>query len=130
MTKDTGMDIVLTPVYAAAITALFIGLSVRVIVYRRGNRVSLGDAGSPELLARIRAQGNCAEYAPLGLLLLLIADLSGTPPVALHISGLLLVVGRLAHAYALAGKQRFAFRTMGMVLTFTSLGLSAMLTLF
>ena len=124
------MEIAVTPIYAAAITLLFLGLSVRVITYRRGNRVSLGDAGQPELLARIRAHGNCAEYAPLGLLLLLIAELAGTGALGLHIAGLLLLIGRLSHAFALAGPRRFVFRTVGMVMTFASLGLSAALALF
>lgn len=71
------MPPVVTPLYAAALTALFISLSLRVIALRRSGRVSLGDAGDPALLARIRAQGNCAEYAPLGIVLLLLAELAG-----------------------------------------------------
>jgi uncharacterized membrane protein YecN with MAPEG domain len=118
-----------TPLYAAALTALYIFLAVRVIAFRRSNRVSLGDGGKPVLLARIRAHANCAEYAPLGVLLLLIAELSAAAPVLLHLSGLVLLAGRILHAWALSGPDRFAARTAGMVMTFTSLALAAGLAL-
>ena len=123
------MPPVVTPLYAAALTALFITLSLRVIALRRSGRVSLGDAGDPTLLARIRAQGNCAEYAPLGIVLLLLAELAGASAALLHLSGLVLLAGRICHAWALSGPGRFGARTIGMVMTFAALGLSAALAL-
>ncbi|PZQ96845.1 MAG: hypothetical protein DI533_14850 [Cereibacter sphaeroides] len=121
------MSLVVTPFYASALTALFILLSVRVIGFRRNQRISLGDGNDPVLRRLIRAQGNCAEYAPLGLLLLLIAELSGATVWALHLSGVILLLGRVAHGLALSGGMHFGLRTLGMALTFTSLGLSAAL---
>ena len=123
------MPPVVTPLYAAALTALFITLSLRVIVLRRSGRVSLGDAGNPALLVRIRAQGNCAEYAPLGIVLLLLAELAGAAPALLHLSGLLLLAGRILHPWALSGPGRLGARTIGMLMTFTALALSAALAL-
>ena len=123
------MPPVITPLYAAALTALFITLSLRVIALRRSGRVSLGDAGDPALLARIRAQGNCAEYAPLGIVLLLLAELAGAAPSLLHLSGLLLLAGRICHAWALSGPGRLGARTIGMLMTFAALTLSAALAL-
>ena len=125
------MPPVIMPVYAAALTLLFVFLSLRVIALRRADRVSLGDAGNPALLARIRAQGNCAEYVPLGLVLLLLAELSGASAPLLHLAGLLLLAGRIGHAWALSGKGpgRFAARTAGMLMTFAALILSAALAL-
>ena len=123
------MPPVITPLYAVALTALFITLSLRVIALRRSGRVSLGDAGDPALLARIRAQGNCAEYAPLGIVLLLLAELAGAAPALLHLSGLLLLVGRICHAWALSGSGRFWARSAGMLMTFAALALSAALAL-
>lgn len=64
------MALGITSVYAAAIALLLLALSWRVIEARRAGRVSLGDGGDRALLRRIRAQGNCAEYAPMGLILL------------------------------------------------------------
>lgn len=123
------MVLSITPNYAAALTLLFIVLSARVIGYRKSRRVSLGDGGDPGLLARMRAQGNCAEYAPLGLLLMLIAELQGAPALGLHLAGISLLIGRMAHAAALSGPMNFPMRTAGMALTFVSLGLSAILGL-
>ena len=123
------MPPVVTPLYAAALTALFITLSLRVILLRRSGRVSLGDAGNPALLVRIRAQGNCAEYAPLGIVLLLLAELAGAAPALLHLSGLVLLAGRISHAWALSGPGRLGARTIGMLMTFTALALSAVLAL-
>jgi uncharacterized membrane protein YecN with MAPEG domain len=120
---------VVTPLYAAALTALFITLSLRVILLRRSGRVSLGDAGNPALLVRIRAQGNCAEYAPLGIVLLLLAELAGAAPALLHLSGLVLLAGRISHAWALSGLGRLGARTIGMLMTFAALALSAALAL-
>ncbi|MCA3448454.1 MAG: MAPEG family protein [Rhodobacter sp.] len=123
------MPPVVTPLYAAALTALFITLSLRVILLRRSGRVSLGDAGNPALLVRIRAQGNCAEYAPLGIVLLLLAELAGAAPALLHLSGLVLLAGRISHAWALSGLGRLGARTIGMLMTFAALALSAALAL-
>ena len=123
------MPPVITPIYAAALTLLFIVLSARVIAVRQSNRVSLGDAGHPDLLGRIRAHGNFAEYVPLGVILLLMAELAGTSPVLLHLSGLLLLAGRICHAWALSGRGRFGARTIGMLMTFAALALSAALAL-
>jgi len=59
-----------TPVYAAILVALFLSLSVRVIGLRRRLKVAVGDGGSEPLLRAIRAQANFAEYVPFSLLLI------------------------------------------------------------
>jgi uncharacterized membrane protein YecN with MAPEG domain len=120
---------VVTPYYAAALTALFIVLSFRVIGQRRAKNVSLGDAGDKLLLGRIRAHGNCAEYVPLGLFLLLLAELGAAPVWGLHLAGGLLLLGRVLHAVALSGGAGLSLRAAGMVMTFGALALSAVLAL-
>lgn len=119
-----------TGLYAAALASLFIVLSGRVIVFRRTNRVSLGDGGDPDLLSRVRAQGNFVEYAPLGLMLILIAELQGTPVFWLHLSGALLLIGRVIHGVNFSfGLRKMPLRVGGMVLTLTSLTIGAILAL-
>lgn len=114
-----------TPFYASFLAILLLVLSVRVVTYRRGNQISLGDAGDKSLLKRMRAQANCAEYAPMGLLLLMITELQGAPGFVLHLLGLMLVSGRLAHAYGFsASPPKMGLRVLGMVLTFTMLALT------
>lgn len=124
------MPLAVTPLYAALLTVLYILLSLRVVGRRHAAQVSLGDGGDKRLLGRIRAHDNCAEYVPLGLFLLLLAELSGAPVWGLHLAGASLVAGRLAHAWALSGPGGMAFRVGGMALTFTALILAAALALF
>ena len=116
-----------TPVYAALITLIFLALSARVILYRRAHRLSLGDSGDKNLLKRMRAQANCAEYAPIGILLLLLGELQGGPWAVLHLMGLTLFLGRLLHAVGFASTpQKFILRQIGMLLTLAMILLSAL----
>ena len=120
----------ITGIYAAALAVLFVLLSARVIMFRRANKVSLGDGGDEVLLARVRAQGNFTEYAPFGVLLILIAELQGTPGVWLHFCGALLLVGRIMHGVNFSfGLRKMVLRVGGMVLTLTSLIIGAILAL-
>lgn len=120
------MTLIVTPLYAGLIALIFMVLSYRVIFYRRANKLSLGDYGDKALLARIRAQGNCGEYAPIALLLLLIIELQGAPAVALHILGLMLLIGRLMHAYGFSQHpQILNLRVGGTFLTTAMIAFSA-----
>ncbi len=119
--------IAVTAIYASLIALLFIVLSARVIVYRRAHRKGLGDQGDPSLLKRMRAQANCAEYAPIGLILLGIAELNGAPAVALHLLGATLLAGRVMHGYGFsASPPLMALRVGGMGLTLFMIGLTAL----
>ena len=119
-----------TPVYAAAVAALLLVLSARVIAFRHRHRVRFGDAGDPELTARVRTQANCAEYAPLGLLLLALTELQGAPEALLHAAGLALLAGQVLRAWGLTREPRsFAGRTAGMALTMGQIALSASVAL-
>lgn len=121
------MTLSITPLYAAALTALFLVLSARVITYRRAHQVSLGDGGDRVLERRMRAQGNFAEYAPLGLILMLGAELAGAAPIWLHATGLTLLAGRLMHGIGFSFlKKNMTLRVGGMVLTLSSLGIGAL----
>ena len=107
-----------TPIYASLIALLFLVLSYRIIIYRRTQRLSLGDYGDKALLARMRAQANCAEYAPTGLILLLLVELQRAPGAAVHILGLMLLAGRLAHGYGFSKHpQIMNLRVAGTALT-------------
>jgi len=125
------MTLSVTPLYAGLIALIFILLSTRVILYRRKHLVSVGDAGDKKLLKRMRAQANCAEYAPIGLLLLLLAELQGAPLLVLHALGLMLLAGRFMHGYGFSQSPGIMpLRVGGMALTLimiivTALGLVA-----
>jgi uncharacterized membrane protein YecN with MAPEG domain len=121
------MPLPITSIYAALTALIFLILSWRVISYRRANMISLGDSGDKNLLKRMRAQANCAEYAPLAMILLMLSELGAAPTLALHILGLMLVGGRVLHAYGFASTpQKIIFRQVGMLLTLTMIGFAAL----
>ncbi len=108
----------ITSIYAALTALVFVVLSGRVILMRQGARISLGDGGDLEMQRRIRAQGNCAEYAPFALLLIGMAEMQGVPGGMIHVLGAMLLVGRCLHGYALSQPTPFMpGRVGGMVLT-------------
>lgn len=121
------MTVAVTSLYTALVALLFLVLSARVILYRRAHMISLGDTGDKALLKRMRAQANCGEYAPVALLLLLVAELNAAPALALHLMGLTLLVGRVLHAVGFsATPQRMILRQVGMVMTLGMILLSAL----
>jgi uncharacterized membrane protein YecN with MAPEG domain len=92
----------------------------------RGTGISLGDGGNPLMLPRIRGHGNFAEYVPLILLMMGFLELSHYPAYLLHGIGIVLVIGRLLHGYALSFTEKFFLgRFLGTVLTFTALNVGA-----
>ncbi len=83
--------------------------------------MAFGDQGDKTLLRLMRAHGNCAEYAPLGLILLLMAELAGPAGLGVHIAGALLVIGRITHGIGLAHFPRIIVaRVIGIIATFAS----------
>ncbi|MDX2259447.1 MAG: MAPEG family protein [Hyphomicrobiaceae bacterium] len=116
----------ITSLYALPLVALYLFLSFRVIRQRRSERVEIGDGGDHELLRRMRVHANCAEYVPISLVLMGLAESVGTPALLLHAVGVTLVAGRFVHAYALSQSPHILrLRVAGMVLTFTALATGA-----
>jgi uncharacterized membrane protein YecN with MAPEG domain len=103
-----------TPLYAALLGLLFIPFTARVGLYRVKNKILIGDGADPELLRRVRGQGNFIETVPLALILLIVMDLSGASSTWLHCLGSLLVFGRICHYLAMVELAPFVFRGIGM----------------
>lgn len=117
----------ITPVYAGLLGLLYVALALNVISIRRAQHISLGDGGDDRLQRRMRAHGNFAEYTAFSLLLIGFAEFNGAAAPLLHALGLALLAGRLLHAYALTADRPIAGgRTVGMVLTFTTLVVAAL----
>ncbi len=107
-----------TPFYAGLLALLFLALSARVVQRRVASEVSVGDGGDAALMKSIRVQANCAEYAPLALLLLAMAELQGMPGWLVHLFGAMLFLGRILHAWGLGSTpQVVPARRWGMMLT-------------
>jgi len=115
-----------TPIYASILAMTFIFLSTRVISLRRATGVGLGDGGEGLLLRRQRVHGNFAEYVPLALILMTLAELQECPDWIIHTIGMALVVGRLTHALGVSRDPELPkARVAGMALTFAALGFGA-----
>ena len=122
---------VVTPLYAGVLVLWFVVLSLRVIQNRRAAKVTLGDGGNTLLQRAIRGQANFAEYVPLALLLLAILELSHFSIYLLHAIGIVLLIARLLHGYALGFRSEFRFgRSGGAALTFIVLVVEAVLCLY
>lgn len=114
-----------TALYALALALLGLVLWFRVTAMRAALKVSIGNAGNPELHERIRQHGNFIEWAPMVLVLMLLAEGNGAGAPWLHIGGGLLLLGRLIHPFGLkAGNAAHPLRYVG-----NSASLLAMLTL-
>ena len=116
-----------TALYAGALGLLLVYLSMRVVNLRKSYHVSTGSGGHAALELAARVQGNCAEYAPIGLLLLALTEAQGAPALAVHGLGLMLLLGRLLHAIGYGrAPSNLKLRVVGMVLTFGMLSLSSL----
>lgn len=90
-----------TPVYALAVSIVYMVLWFRVTSFRGTNGISIGDGGEATLLLRTRQHGNCAEWSSFLLILMILAEGMGAPALYLHITGALLLIGRIAHPFGL-----------------------------
>lgn len=114
--------LIVTSVFAALLSYLFIRLSSAVIRLRRKNMVALGSGGHEDLERAIRAQGNFAEYVPFALIMMGCLELNGAPWWLVALPGLSLTMGRLIHARGInEPPPNFRQRIVGMVLTINTL---------
>jgi uncharacterized protein len=90
-----------TPLYAGVLALWFVILSVRVVNLRRRG-MSFGDNGEIGVIRIVRAQANFAEYVPLALLLMGFLEVNHYSIYLLHALGVMLVVARLFHGFALS----------------------------
>lgn len=129
----------ITPIYCSLIALMFVGLSINVIKGRRIFGVGLGDANNIEMVRRIRAQSNLAEYSPIFLILLGFAEYANLPNFLVHLFGITFVLGRWMHAYSLLKFEQYdnlgkliknpIWRIRGMILTFTNIAVLALIVM-
>jgi uncharacterized protein len=113
----------LTAIYAGALGLIYLVLTARVILHRRDKRISIGAGDDRDLEYKIRAHGNFVETVPLALILLGLAEVGGTSPWLIHLAGVALILGRLAHAAAFWRRpQNLMLREIGMGVTLTAIG--------
>ncbi|MCC6902085.1 MAG: MAPEG family protein [Polyangiaceae bacterium] len=111
------MPVPVTALYGALNAILNVGLAANVSRNRGKHNVSLGSGQSKEMELAMRAHGNNAEFVPLALVMLLIAELSGGASLWLHVLGGSLFVGRVLHPIGLPLKAPNPPRFIGTALT-------------
>lgn len=125
------MNTPITGFYAGLLAIIYIYLSLIVINYRRKHKIGLGDGDDKFFQQLIRSHGNFAEYVPITLVLMLVAEINSSNLIALHLSGLAILFGRLAHAYGLRHHYGASWqRVWGGLLTFCSMFILAVLNLY
>lgn len=119
-----------TALYAALLGLWFLVLSWRVI-QRRQTGIAMGDGGDDDMLRRIRGHANFAEYVPLCLILIGLAEQQGAAIWLVHALGGGLLLARLLHGYSLCFTTNWVFgRFHGTLLTFIVLLVSCLLLLW
>ena len=122
-----------TSVVASLLGAWLLGQSVFVMRLRRKHKVAVGTGNNASLERAMRAQANTAEYAPMLLMLLLLAELQGLPSWLLALLGACALLGRVLHGLGLVWVEpkhkNFRLRVQGMALTWSTLGVLALVVL-
>ena len=117
--------------YTSLLTILYFILSIRTIRRRRSTKIAIGHNDNSQMLRAMRAHSNFAEYVPLSLFGIYLAEVQGANAIFVHFLGLSILIGRLLHAYGISQEnENFKFRITGMALTFTSMLCSATYLIF
>ncbi|MBO6851110.1 MAG: MAPEG family protein [Marinobacter sp.] len=125
------MIVPVTAVFAAVIGILLLVLSFQVVRFRLKYGKGMGVTDDRDFEAAVRAHANLVEYAPLGLIMLGLAELNGVAGGLVYWTGMALVVGRILHAWGMIngrGGQHKA-RMAGIVLTWLAILVAAILLL-
>ena len=113
---------VVTALIGAVLGLVFVRLALKVVAARRAAKFSIGDSNDPALLRASRVHANFAEYVPLTLPLMALAEIIGAPWFVILVLGVMLIAGRLLHAYGLGQElDNFRARVRGMQLTIFAL---------
>ena len=113
------LPITLTIAAAAALINLWLG--ARVSQLRLRHKVSMGDAGNPQLAARMRTHSNFIEYTPFFLILLALVELSQGSKTWLWGVAIVYILGRLAHPFGMDRPAPNKLRMIGILVTWAVL---------
>jgi len=122
--------IVVTPLFAAVFTLMYLGLSLNVIRHRLGHGVSLGDGGHSSLQVAVRTQANFVEYVPLMLILMWFIETLTFSSSSVFWIGSFLLISRIFHALGMFYPRKLLIlRQLGAIGTFAVM-VKAALALF
>jgi len=111
--------VVITPLFAAIFSLIYIVLSFNVVRLRLGEKVSLGFGGSKSIERAVRAHANFIEYVPLSLLLMWFIETLTLSANEVFWLGSVLLIARVAHAFGIFyPRQLMVLRQLGVLATF------------
>jgi len=102
-----------TALYGSLNAIFNIFLANQVSTARRRDKVSIGHGESKSLELAARIHANNAEFVPLAIVMLLLAELCGGASLYLHIAGGLLLISRIFHAIGMPRPAPNVFRFVG-----------------
>ena len=116
---ETALVAPITAIFAAALTIIFIILSFGVIGHRRKHGVGIGHGKETQILQAVRVHGNFAEYVPITLILLFLAEINHASAMLLYVLGAWFTVARILHAIGLNANPGVTWqRAVGTLSTF------------
>jgi uncharacterized membrane protein YecN with MAPEG domain len=125
------MSPAITALYAGLLGLLYLLLCGFVVKQRRRAKVGLGTGGDTALERAVRVHGNFAEYAPIFLVLMLVAELGGGASGLLHGLGIAFVLARLGHAFGLGRSSGTSQgRFLGTLVTWVAIFVLAILNVW
>lgn len=107
------LPITLTIAAAAALINVWLVFRTGQVRHRSG--VSIGDGGNPALIARMRAQSNFIEHAPIFLILLGLVEHARGPQTWLWIVAIVFILARIAHPLGMDRPSPNALRAGGII---------------
>jgi uncharacterized membrane protein YecN with MAPEG domain len=109
-----------TLLYGGLNALLVTVLGIQVSRLRGAHGVGVEKPIPAEMIRPVRAHANATEWVPLGLLLLLVIELSGAGSrFTLHLAGGTLLLGRVLHAAGFYGRNKLS--AVGAALTYLDL---------
>jgi uncharacterized protein len=116
----------ITLLFASLHVLLMLILAVRVVGYRRAQKIGIGDGGDKLLARRVRVHANFIEYVPAALLMLALLELSGLAQHWLWAMGGSLLLARVLHAIGFSRHSGYSLgRFLGTLLTWIVLAAMA-----
>lgn len=106
----------ITATYLAVLALLYAVLTVQVVRLRQSSRAAFGDSGNMQLRSAIRAHAHFAEYVPITTLMVAFLEMSGLPPLRVHLLMGALLLARLLHPlgmYAAPNTLQFRIGRIG-----------------
>lgn len=114
------MSVPASALYGSFLAIITIFLAMNVSRNRGRAKAFFGHGSDDALESAIRAHGNAAEYVPLGVVMLVIAEIMGANATSMHGLGGTLLIGRLASSHGILARVS-ATRVIGALLTWLAI---------